>query len=139
MEAMDSDPMDSDPDGFVFDLRAELFELLDDLKELKYSCVHDVVGFLENTRDDEAHALISKLRRKKDRMQLLKTHLIENLRPALSLRRSWGQSLHKETYPVHSLRLNRQPLNSHRGLLTRHAEQCKNNLPESFKSSHFSL
>jgi hypothetical protein len=27
--------MDSDPDGTVFDLIAELFELLDDLKELK--------------------------------------------------------------------------------------------------------
>ena len=40
---MDSDPMDSDPDGFVFDLRAELFELLDDLKELKYSCVDEFV------------------------------------------------------------------------------------------------
>ncbi len=31
MEAIDSDPMDSDPDAVVFDLRAELFELLDEL------------------------------------------------------------------------------------------------------------
>ncbi len=51
---MDSDPTDSDPDE-------NCFELLDELKELKYSCVDDVAKFLETTRDDEAQALIPKL------------------------------------------------------------------------------
>jgi hypothetical protein len=53
--------MDSDPDGTEFDLIAELFELLDDLKELKYSCVDDFARFLETMCDDEAHTLIPKL------------------------------------------------------------------------------
>jgi hypothetical protein len=88
MEAIDSDPMDSDPDAVVFGLRAELFELLDEMKELKYSCADDVARFLETTHDDEAHALIPKLRKKKVRMQLLKTRLIET-----SKNSSFAQSL----------------------------------------------
>jgi hypothetical protein len=42
MEAMEIDPMDSDPDATVFDLRAELFELLDELKELRYTTDSDI-------------------------------------------------------------------------------------------------
>jgi hypothetical protein len=38
--------MDSDPDETVRDLRTELYELLDDLKELKYSCVDEFARFL---------------------------------------------------------------------------------------------
>jgi hypothetical protein len=33
--------MDSNPDETVLDLRTEVYELLDDLKELKFSCVDD--------------------------------------------------------------------------------------------------
>ncbi len=33
--------MDSDPDETVLDLRTELYELLDDLKELKFSWVDE--------------------------------------------------------------------------------------------------
>jgi hypothetical protein len=68
--------MDSDPDEIVRDLRTELYELLDDLKELKHSGVDE---FLETTRDDEAPAQIQiqTLRRQKDRMSNLKTRLIE--------------------------------------------------------------
>ena len=58
---MDSDPKNSDPSETVFNLRAEMFELLHDLKDLKYSCVDDFARFLEITRDDEAHTLIPKL------------------------------------------------------------------------------
>ncbi len=67
----------------MFDLRAELFELLDELKELKYSCVDGVAQLLdswkvvETTRCNEAYALIPNLRKKKVRMQLLKTRFIE--------------------------------------------------------------
>jgi hypothetical protein len=66
MEAMDSDPGET-----AFNLREELFELLHDLKDLKYSCVDDFARFLEITRDDEARALIPKLRKQEDHMQFL--------------------------------------------------------------------
>jgi hypothetical protein len=71
--------MDSDPDKTVRDLRTELYELLDDLKEIKYSGVDGFARFLETTRDDEALAQIQiqTLRRQKDRMSNLKTRLIE--------------------------------------------------------------
>jgi hypothetical protein len=61
--------MDSDPDETVRDLRTEVYELLDDLKELKYSGVDGFARFLETTRDDEATAQIQiqTLRRQKDR------------------------------------------------------------------------
>ena len=70
MEAMDSDPVD-----IVFDLRTELHELVDDLRELKFGGVDEFTRFLEAARDDEAHAQIPKLRKMKDRIQLLKTRL----------------------------------------------------------------
>jgi hypothetical protein len=75
MEAMDSDPVD-----IVFDLRTELHELVDDLRELKFGGVDEFTRFLEAARDDEAQAQIPKLRKMKDRIQLLKTRLIEKSR-----------------------------------------------------------
>ncbi len=77
--------MDSDPEGTVRILRSELYELLDGLKVLKYSCVDEFSRFLETTHNDEAHAQIQKLQRQKDCMSNLKTRLIESPRPALSL------------------------------------------------------
>jgi hypothetical protein len=69
--------MASDPDETVRDLRFELHELLNDLKELKFGSADEIAGFLETTRDDEAHAQIQKLQRQKDRVSILKARLIE--------------------------------------------------------------
>ncbi len=73
--------MDSDPDETVCYLRTELYELLDNMKELKYSssCVDEFAKWMETTCDNEAHAQIQiqKLLRQKDRMSNLKTRLIE--------------------------------------------------------------
>ena len=44
--------MDLDPDESVRDLRTELYELLDDLKELKFSGVDEFARWMETTRDD---------------------------------------------------------------------------------------
>jgi hypothetical protein len=41
--------MDSDPDETVLDLRTELYELLDDLKELKFSGVDDFARWMETS------------------------------------------------------------------------------------------
>ena len=75
MEAMDSDQV-----CIVYKLRTEMFELVDDLMELKFGGVDEFTRFLEAARDDETHAQIPKLRKMKDRIQLLKTRLIEKSR-----------------------------------------------------------
>jgi hypothetical protein len=49
--------MASDPDETVRDLRFELHELLDDLKELKLGGADELARFLETTHDDEARKL----------------------------------------------------------------------------------
>jgi hypothetical protein len=71
--------MDWDPDETVCYLRTELHELLDDMKELKYSSVDEFARWMETTRDDEAYAQIQikKPQRQKDSMSNLKTRLIE--------------------------------------------------------------
>jgi hypothetical protein len=74
--------MDSDPDETVLDLRTELYELLDDLKELKFSGVDDFARWMETMRGAPAQSQIQKLRRQKDRMSNLKTRLIEYSKPS---------------------------------------------------------
>ena len=69
--------MDSDPDETVLDLRTELYELLDDLKELKFSWVDDFARWMETMRGAPAQSQIQALRRQKDCMSNLKTRLIE--------------------------------------------------------------
>ncbi len=71
--------MASDPDETVHDLRIELHELLDDLKELKFGGADEPARFLETTRDYEAHAQIQKLQRQKDRVGNLKACLMAKL------------------------------------------------------------
>ena len=51
MEAMDLDRV-----YIVMDLRTELFELVDDLTELKFSGVDEFTSFLKDARGEEAHA-----------------------------------------------------------------------------------
>ncbi len=74
--------MDLDPDESVRFLRTELYELLDDLKELKFSSVDEFSRFQGTTRDDRAPAQIQiqTLRRQKDSMSNLKTRLIEKFK-----------------------------------------------------------
>ena len=72
MEGQETDDV-TDPDEIMFDLRREMFELLDDLKELNYSGADDFARYLETTRDNEAPAQIPKLLKKKDQMHLENT------------------------------------------------------------------
>jgi hypothetical protein len=47
--------MDSDPDETVLDLRTELYELLNDLKELKFSGVDDFARWMESWKPCVEH------------------------------------------------------------------------------------
>ncbi len=129
--------MDSDPDATVYDLRAGLFELLDELKEIKYSCVDDVARFLETTRDDEARALIPKLRKKKVWMQLLRIRLIKKVQDQLFCSVTHGVSSFTRRHIAGASTVGPSTVTwvSLRSIdIT-----SKKDLPERCKSSHFSL